>query len=116
MSAATIDFILDWMEGLEGDAPDVLFGALASNLIQQKRHAARPLVRTGLRPFPTNSVSDEEYEAISKWVPFETYVRTVASRLLALERAEPPPKTMSLVIQKWGIAERDLSWIEAAPH
>jgi hypothetical protein len=116
ISAATIDFILNWMEGLEGEAHDVLFGALASNLIQQKRRAVSPLVRTGLRPFPINSVSDEEQDAISKWVPFETYARTIAPRLLALELAEPPPKVMSAVIHTWGIAERDLSAFEDHRH
>jgi hypothetical protein len=116
MSAATIEFILDWMEALDGDGQDVLFGNLASNLVLQKRHAAVPFVMTGLRAFPVDSLSNGQAKAIGKWVPFEQYVRSIAPRLLALERTEPAPKTMSVVIHTWGIAERSLSEFMIEPH
>jgi hypothetical protein len=116
MSAATIEFVVDWLESLEGSDQDALFGDLVSNLVLHKRHMATPRVRTGLRPFPTDGVKDEEARDTEQWISFEEYRRRIAPRLLALEQAEPPPKTMSAVIQEWGIAERDLSGIVPAPH
>ena len=116
MSTATIEFILDWLESRDGTAEDTLFAGLATNLALQKRHMASPLVRTGLRPFPSGSVTDEEAREMAQWISFEEYRRRIAPRLLALEQAEPPPKTMSLVIHEWGIAVRDLSEISPTPQ
>jgi hypothetical protein len=116
MSAASIEFVLDWLESLEGTAQDTLFGALTSNLVLQKQHMAAPLVRTGPRPFPYDSVTAEKAEDMAQWISFDEYRRRIAPRLLALERAESPPKTLSLVIKEWGIAERDTPWVAAAPH
>lgn len=109
MSAASIEFILGWLESLEGRDQDVLFGNLAANLVLQKRHATMPMVMTGTRPFPVTSVTPKEHGAMMKLVPFEQYRERIAPRLLALERMETPPKSMSAVISTWGIAERDLS-------
>ena len=109
ISASTFEFIVDWLESLEGDDQDVVFGSLASNLALQRRHAAIPSVATGFRPFPVDSVTSDERRAMIKWVPLEDYTRRIAPRLLALERSEPEPKAMSVVISEWGIAERSVS-------
>jgi hypothetical protein len=107
--SATVEFMLDWLEEREGNREDRLFGSLASGLILQKRVMMHPFVSTGLRPFPVNSVTPEEFRAMQQWIPFDEYAKSVAPRMLALERAEEPPKAMSLVISAWGIGERDLS-------
>jgi hypothetical protein len=109
VSAATIDFVLDWMEGLEGTAEDALFGSLASHLGLQRRHMQAPLVATGLRPFPVTSVTPEEHRAMQKFIPVADYVASLAPRLIALAEAEPEPKTMPLILREWGIASPTLN-------
>jgi hypothetical protein len=109
VSAATIDFVLDWMEGLDGAAEDALFGSLASHLGLQRRHMQVPFVATGLRPFPVTSVTPDEYRAMRKWIPVEDYVANLAPRLLALAQAEPEPKAMPLILREWGIAAPTLN-------
>jgi hypothetical protein len=103
VSAATIEFVIDWLEGLEGTGDDALFGDLASHLILQRRHMQTKFVTTGLRPFPVTSVSDEEFRAMLQLIPAAAYVDRIAPRLLALERAEPEPKVIPLVLREWGI-------------
>jgi len=101
--AATIEFVIAWLEGLEGTGDDALFGDLVSHLVLQRRHMQVDQVMTGLRPFPVSSVSDEEFKAMGKWKSFEEYRKQVAPRLNALARSEPEPKVMPLVLEAWGI-------------
>jgi hypothetical protein len=116
VSAATIEFILDWLEGLDNADQGVLFGNLGANLVLQKRHMTAPLVATGLRPFPVTSATPREQRYMAKWIPFEDYSRRVAPRLFALEQAESAPKVMSAVIVAWGLGERDLSGLPGLDH
>jgi len=108
MSAAAVEFILDWLEIELKSSDGLLFGGLVSNLLYQREYMEEPVVITGIQPFPTSSVSAEEHRAMLKLIPFQEYSRKVAPRLLALERAEPTPKLMSYVIHRWGVAKRDL--------
>jgi len=109
VSAATIEFVLDWMEGLEGTAEDALFGSLAAHLGLQRRHMRVPLVATGQRPFPVTSVTPEERRAMQQLVPVEDYINRIAPRLLALAQSEPEPKAMPLILRLWGIAAPTLN-------
>jgi hypothetical protein len=109
ISAATIDFVLSWLEGLEGTCDDRLFGSLAAHLGLQRRHMQMPFVATGPRPFPVTSVTPEELRTMQKLIPIEDYVNSVAPRMLALARAEPEPKALSFVLRKWGIAAPSLN-------
>ncbi len=104
LGAATIDFVLDWMEGLEGTGEDALFGSLVSHLILQRRHMIKPFVATGERPFPVTSATPEEAHAMAKWIPFEDYLDRVAPRLIALATEEPEPRCLPEVLRAWGIA------------
>jgi hypothetical protein len=103
VAAATIDFVLRWMEGLEGTREDALFGSLASHLVLQRRHMQPPFVATGLRAFPVTSMTDAERMALAKCIPIEEYTASIAPRLLALERVEPEPKLMPMILREWGI-------------
>jgi hypothetical protein len=109
MSAATVEFVVDWLESLEGGFEDTLFAGLVSNLLLQKRDMQVPMVTTGMLALPIESVSPEERLAMAKFIPFDDYCRRIAPRLLALESKEAHPKTMSMVISSWGIADRDLT-------
>jgi len=90
VSAATIDFVLRWLEGLEGATDDALFGSLVSHLVLQRRHMQSSLIATGLRPFPVTGVTPEEQRAMLKLIPLEEYVISIAPRLLALAQADFP--------------------------
>jgi hypothetical protein len=109
VSAATIDFVLRWLEGLEGATDDALFGSLVSHLVLQRRHMQSSLIATGLRPFPVTGVTPEEQRAMLKLIPLEEYVTSIAPRLLALAQAEPEPKIMPDVLRAWGIAAPTLN-------
>ncbi|MBL6459374.1 hypothetical protein JMJ55_29080 [Belnapia sp. T6] len=104
LSAATIEFQLGWLEGMEGDGQDRRFGVVASGLALQRRIMKVPFVMTGQRPFPVASVSPEEQMRMQRPVPIDEYTVSIAPRLLALERTEPEPKVMPEVLAIWGLA------------
>jgi hypothetical protein len=104
VSAATIDFVLSWMEGLPGTADDALFGSLAANLGLQRQRMIDSVVMTGLRPFPVTSVTEEEHQALSRLIPLEEYKAIIAPRMIALARAEPEPKQLPAILEMWEIA------------
>jgi hypothetical protein len=96
--AATVDFYLDWLEGLEGDDADGLFGHVAAGLGLIKRKSRFDQVFTGLRPFPFSAADQEQ-----KMIPMGEYLKRIAPRMYALERSEPPPRVMPHVIAAWGL-------------
>ena len=109
LSAATTEFQIDWLEGMDGDGRDALFGVVASGLALQRRSTRLPFVATGERPFPVKSVSSEEQARMQQWVPIEDYTARIAPRLFALERTEPEPKVMPDVLAIWEVSPRRAS-------
>jgi hypothetical protein len=103
MSVASVEFLLGWLESLDGDPTDGLFGMVASGLVNVRRRLKTPLVMTGLRPFPVNSVTPEEHARMARLIGIEEFTAQIAPRLLGLERTEPEPKIMPVVFETWGI-------------
>lgn len=103
LHGATVEFYLDWLEGFEGDDGDGLFGSVASGLALHVRNRQTEQVTTGIRPFPTKGVTGDEWRELAKFVPLADYVQKIAPRLFALERMEPPPRVMPIVIEAWGL-------------
>jgi hypothetical protein len=101
--SATVEFYLDWLEGMDGNVRDGLFGIVASGLAQLARKKQLDEVATGERPFPVSSVEREEYERSMKFIPLEAFVRRITNRMRDLERSEPPPRVMPSVLAFWGI-------------
>jgi hypothetical protein len=107
ISACTVDFYVDWLEGLVGDIGDGAFGLAAAGLASVKRMSAVNEVFTGLRPFPfTKTMTREDIRAIAKPIPLADYVERIAPRLFALERSELPPRVMPDVLIAWGLEPR----------
>lgn len=113
VSAATIDFLLDWLEGMDGDAQDGHFGSVASGLVLARRSMLVPKVATGRRPFPFASASQTKVEAMRAFIDIKDYTSRIAPRLRALERTEPEPKVMPAVMEVWGVdgAPPATSWL-----
>ncbi|MEK0082977.1 hypothetical protein [Benzoatithermus flavus] len=103
ISAATIEFYLDWLEERPGDLDDELFGSIASGLALDRRNARSDLVKTGSHPFPVTAVTPEEYKRLGAMVPLDVYTARIAPRLYALYAKEPPPKVMEGVLRIWGL-------------
>jgi hypothetical protein len=101
--SATTDFYLDWLEGLEGSDQDGAFGLVASGLGLLKKKSQSDQVYTGRRPFPTRSATPEQWKALQKPTLLREYVKRIAPRMYALERAEPPPRIMPHVLTEWGL-------------
>jgi hypothetical protein len=92
------------LEGMGGDGRDSLFGLVASGLLLiTKRAKFKDRVFTGRRPFPVDSVSQEEWAVLRKEVPLADYRKLIEMRLRDLERAEPPPRVMPHVVAEWGL-------------
>jgi hypothetical protein len=106
MHAATIEFYLDWLEGLEGDIADGKFGIVASGLALVKKKSQLDTVSVGQRPFPTRGTTPEQWNSMRKLIPVTDYVKGVALRMYALERAEPPPRIMPDVLTTWGLTPK----------
>jgi hypothetical protein len=104
MYSSTVDFYLDWLEGMEDDGKNPLFGLVASGLaIVPKRAMFKDRVFTGRRAFPVSSVSVEERAVLMNPVPIADYRRQIEGRLHDLERSEPSPKVMPHVVAEWGL-------------
>jgi hypothetical protein len=107
ISACTVEFYVDWLEGLEGDIGDGEFALAAAGLASVRRMSGMNEVFTGLRPFPfTKTMTAEEIRAIAKPIPIADYLERIAPRLYALERSEPPPRVVPDVLTAWGLEPR----------
>ena len=103
MYSATANFYMDWLEGMEGDLEDGLFGIVASGLYLLKKSSQQDLVFTGQRPFPAKDASPEEFQAMRTSISIGKYLEGAAPRFFALERTEPPPRVMPHVLLEWGL-------------
>lgn len=103
LSAATMEFLLDWMEECRRDNDDHVFGALAASMVNQLSAARAPEVMTGQRAIPPSAFSPAIQEHMAAWVPLAVYAEQIAPRLHALDAAEPEPKVMPAVLHAWGL-------------
>jgi hypothetical protein len=102
--ASTTEFLIDWLEGMEGDHSDSMFAFVAAALSRTRRITKLLSVMTGERPFPVYSVTQERQREMARLIPIEEYTQRIAPRLRALERTEPEPKVMPDVLAAWGIS------------
>jgi hypothetical protein len=101
--SATVDFYLDWLEGMKGAYEDSAFGVVASGLALLKMKSQTDEVATGYRPFPARDATPEQFKASLKLIPLASYLQTISRRMYALERSEPPPRIMPRVLTEWGL-------------
>ena len=106
--SASVEFEIDWLEEMDGDVKDGLFGIVASGLTRQIRQGTFEIVLTGQRMFPISKKTPAPKEQarnreLARPIPLEEYKKRIAPRLYALERTEPPPRIMPHVLIAWGL-------------
>lgn len=105
--SACVEFEIDWLEEMDGDVEDGLFGIVASGLARQIRQNQFEFVFTGERRFPMlrhpTPADQERTRELAMPIPVEEYTKRIAPRLYALERTEPPPRVMPLVLAAWDL-------------
>ena len=105
--ASSVEFEIDWMEAMDGDIKDGIFGLVASGLALQFKNKKFDMVLTGLRQFPSkkNPTEAEQKRSreLAKPISVSEYTKKIAPRLYALERTEPPPRVMPQVLSIWGL-------------
>jgi hypothetical protein len=105
--SACVDFEIKWLEEMEGDSRDGLFGHVAAGIALQKRMNRYDVVVTGERPFPFPKISSpkdqERLREMGNPISIDEYTKRIAPRLYALERTEPPPRVMPRVLMEWGL-------------
>jgi hypothetical protein len=104
VSAATIEFYVDWMEERLQVSDERIFGALAAGMHNQISAARVPAVLTGQRAIPPGALPEDVEERMEAWVPLASYAAQIAARLRALEAAETHPKLMPEILEAWGLA------------
>ena len=104
---ASVEFEIDWMEAMDGDIKDGIFGLVASGLALQFKNNKFDIVLTGQRQFPVKKNQTEAEQKrnreLAKPIPVSEYTKKIAPRLYALERTEPPPRVMPQVLSIWGL-------------
>ena len=106
LSAATIEFYLDWMEERRRDFDDRTFGALAAGMVNQIIAARVPMVMTGSRAIPPGAMPRATEEKLEAWIPLADYARQIEPRLRALDAVEQGPKVMPMVLEAWGLGAK----------
>jgi hypothetical protein len=98
-----VDFYLDWLEGMDGDDRDGLFGLVASGLALLRKKSRTDQVATGCRPFPMQGIGPEEWQEMARPIALPEYLKRIGPRMYALERSEPPPRIMPHILAEWGL-------------
>ena len=105
--ASSVEFEIDWMEAMDGDIKDGIFGLVASGLALQFKNNKFDMVLTGLRQFPAKKnlteAEQKRNRELAKPISISEYTKKIAPRLYALERTEPPPRVMPQVLSIWGL-------------
>ena len=101
--ASSIEFLLDWLEGMDPGVEERLFPIVAAGLGRVRKCAQEPLVRTGERPFPVTGVPAEEMRRMARQVAIEEYTAKIAPRLRALARRAAGAEVMPEVLEIWGL-------------
>jgi hypothetical protein len=110
LHASSVEFLLGWLEEMQGDRRDSLFAAVAAGLGLLRKTMREPFVATGERAFPLTGVSAEEQDRMARKVPIEEYTNRIATRLRTLEwmepvsKEDPDLKVMPEVLAFWGVA------------
>jgi hypothetical protein len=114
--SASVEFYLDWLEGMEGHYSDSVFGLVVSGLVLIKKghRQIKGSICTGHRPFPIRGVTHEQWIEAQNPMALESYIERIAPRLYALERTEPPPRILPHVLTEWGLKPAS-SLTETAP-
>jgi hypothetical protein len=99
--SATIEFIVSWLEDLDGDYDDAIFGNLAAYLCRLVCDAREPLVQSIERVFP--STRENCIHILNAW-PIEEYATLLAPRLQKIARKENEPRVMQHVLEAWGVS------------
>jgi hypothetical protein len=100
--AATVDFLIDWLEDAERTMDESLYGLVAAALGNLPRGAVMPTVVSGRRRFPVDPGGEILEEGFQN-IPIDEYAKTIEPRLRKIARREPPPQVMPLVLGAWGI-------------
>jgi hypothetical protein len=110
LHASSVEFLLGWLEEMQGDRRDSFFAPVAAGLGLLRKAMREPLVSTGERAFPITGVTPQEQDRMARKVSIEEYTKTIAARLRALEwiepvsREDPGLKVMPDVLAFWGVA------------
>jgi hypothetical protein len=92
---------------MKGSSDNDLFGIVASGLVLQKRKNKYEVALTGQRELPVckNPPSEDQkrIRALAKPISIEDYTKQIAPRLYALEKTEPPPRVMPVVLAEWNL-------------
>ena len=102
LSAALVEFYLDWLEQLDSRNDEDLFGAVAAGLANQAIHHEQEPVYDLERVIP--ATPDEPVRLIDQWT-FADYARTIAPRLQLLAAREEGEPIIPEVMKLWGLRE-----------
>jgi len=92
--ASSVEFLLDWLEGMDPNVEERLFPIVATGLGRVRKGMQEPVVRTGERPFPATGVTPEELRRMARQVSIKEYTAKIALRLRALARREAGTEVM----------------------
>ena len=109
IAEASVYFLLDWLESLEGDATDRLFGSLSWGLVHVHRSSSGLIVRLGQRLIPSLLENGDVAPIGFDYMPLDQFAEKIAPRLFALERSEREPKVMPSVLVEWGLQGSTIS-------
>jgi hypothetical protein len=101
--ASSVEFLLDWLEGMDPNVEERLFPIVATGLGRVRKGMQEPVVRTGERPFPATGVTPEELRRMARQVSIKEYTAKIALRLRALARREAGTEVMPEVLEIWGL-------------
>jgi hypothetical protein len=100
LNSATVDFYVSWLEDLQGDYGDSVFGIIAAALCNLVRGTEEPVVRSIERVFP--STPENCIRLLASW-PLEEFAEALAPRLRAIAAWEKEPRIMPYVLKEWGL-------------
>jgi hypothetical protein len=98
--SAVVDFYVSWLEDLQENYDDRLFGIIAAAICNLVRGVKEPVVRSIERVFP--STPENCIRLLASW-PLEDYAEALAPRLRAIAAWEKEPRIMPDVLEVWGL-------------
>lgn len=101
LRAASIDFLIDWLEDLQARGDENRFGFVVAALMNQMQTRQVDQVFTGERPIPDWSVNSTDRVVPS--MSLAAYRKQIGPRLRAIARREADPKIMPMALQSWGV-------------
>jgi len=90
-----------WLESLDGDYLDSVFGSIASGLLLSRESLMIEKVFDTERIFP--APEEGMPSSIRTEYKLDEFADMIADRLVVLEKKEPPPKVMPEVLRAWRI-------------